>query len=102
MEKHLRGKAFLRGNRDCHSLGTEGCGKFKFGEVSVQICQNCLRENQSNQIFHYTRCITPKRVTTFRAHPRIIAPGQHNFIRRNIAAVASRWQHCVRFDRPEI
>ena len=28
-------------------MGTEGCRKFKFGEVSVQICQNFLRENQA-------------------------------------------------------
>ena len=29
-------------------------------------------------------------------------PGQHSFFRRNLAAVASRRQHCVQFDRPEI
>ena len=36
------------------------------------------------------------------AHLRIIAPGQHSSIKRNVATVASHWQHCVRFDRPEI
>ena len=36
------------------------------------------------------------------AHLRVTAPGQHSSFRRNVAAVASCWQHCVRFDRPEI
>ena len=49
-------------------------------------------------IFHYTRCTTPKRVTGLRVHFRVIAPGQHSFFQRNIAAVASLWQHCVQFD----
>ena len=31
------------------------------------------------------------------AHFRGFARGQH---RRNVAAVANRWQHCVQFDRP--
>ena len=34
--------------------------------------------------------------------PRQCALGQQSSFRRNIAAVASRWLHCVRFDRPEI
>ena len=58
--------------------------------------------NQINQIFHYTRWITPKRVTSWRAYLRVVAPGQHSSFRRKVAAVASRWQHCVRFDWPEI
>ena len=37
-----------------------------------------------------------------RANFRVIAPGQHNSFQRNVAAVASRWQHRVQFDRPEI
>ena len=36
------------------------------------------------------------------AHLLVIAPGQHSSFWRNVAAVANRWQHCVRFDRPEI
>ena len=36
------------------------------------------------------------------AHLRVIAPGQHRSFWRNVAAVASRWQHCAQFDRPEI
>ena len=31
-----------------------------------------------------------------------LAPGHHCSFRRNVAAVASRWQHCIRFDLPEI
>ena len=57
--------------------------------------------NYQIKSFIYTRCNTPKRVTSLRAHLRVsIAPGQHSSFRRNVAAVASRWQHCVRFDRP--
>ena len=56
-----------------------------------------------NQIFYYTRCFTPKRVTSWRGpYPRHCTDGQHSSFRRNAVAVASRWQHCVRFDRPEI
>ena len=28
------------------------------------------------------------------AHLRVIVPEQHSFFGRNVAAVASRWQHC--------
>ena len=45
-------------------------------------------------LFHSTHCNTPKRGTSFGTH-RVTAPGQHSFFRRNIAAVASRWQPCV-------
>ena len=54
-------------------------------------------------IFHYTRCITPKRATSLRSpSPRHCACGQRSSFRRNVAAVASRWHNCVQFDRPEI
>ena len=33
---------------------------------------------------------------------RVIAPGQHRSIWRNVATVASRWQHYAQFNRPEI
>ena len=42
-----------------------------------------------NQIFHYTRCITPKRVTSWRGFPRHCAREQNNFVRRNVAALSS-------------
>ena len=54
------------------------------------------------QIFDYARCIKPKRVTSLRAHFHLIAPGQHSFFRTIVTTVGSRWQNCVRFDRPEI
>ena len=55
-----------------------------------------------NQIFHYTCCITPNRVTSLRGpSPRHCDCGQHSSF-RNIAAAASRRQQCIRFDRPEI
>ena len=57
--------------------------------------------NQINQIFHYTRCITLKRVTSFRGpSPRHCACGQHNSLRRNVAAVANRWKHCDQLTGP--
>ena len=45
---------------------------------------------------------TSKGVTTFGAHLCVIAPKQLSCFWRNVAAMASRWQHCVRFCRPEI
>ena len=49
--------------------------------------------HQSNQIFHYTSCITRKRVTSLRGPSlRYCACGQRSVFRRNVAAVASRWQ----------
>ena len=53
-------------------------------------------------MFRCTRCITPKRETSWRAHIRVIALRQLSFFRRDVAAVASRWQFGVRFDRPEV
>ena len=29
-------------------------------------------------------------------------PGQHNSFQRNVTAVASRWQQCVRFEQPKV
>ena len=51
-----------------------------------------------SQIFYYIHCTMPKRVASWRGHFRIIAPWQHSFFRRNVVPVASRWQHCVRFE----
>ena len=36
------------------------------------------------------------------AHLRVIAPRQHSSIGRYAAAVASRWEHCVRFNGPRL
>ena len=36
------------------------------------------------------------------AHFLTIAPGQHSSFPKYVAAVVSRWQHCVQFDRPGI
>ena len=36
------------------------------------------------------------------AYIRVTAPGQHSSFRRNVVAVASLWQHCVRFDRAKL
>ena len=53
----------------------------------------------SNQIFHYSRCVTPNSVTIFCRQFCVIVSGQSScFFRRNVATVASHWQHCVQFD----
>ena len=36
------------------------------------------------------------------AHFRVLGSGQHSFFWRNVAAMASRWQNCVRFNQLEI
>ena len=40
------------------------------------------------QIFHYTRCIAPNRVTSWWVHFRVFAPEKHSF-RRNVSAMAT-------------
>ena len=54
------------------------------------------------QIFHYTRWITSKRVTRWRGpFPRHYARTTQLFSKKCRSGY-NRWQHCVRFDRPEI
>ena len=53
----------------------------------------------SKSNLHYTRRITPKRVTSSGAHVRGLAPGLAQ-LRRNVAAVASRWQYCADLTGP--
>ena len=63
---------------------------------------NC-NKNVKNQIFYYYNCMTPKRITCLRGlYSRHCASKQHSSFWRNIAAMKSRWQNCVPFDRPEI
>ena len=48
-----------------------------------------------NQTFHYTRCITTKRVMSLLGpSPSNCTCGQHCSF-RNVAAVAGHWQHYV-------
>ena len=55
-----------------------------------------------DQIFYYTRWITPKRVTSWRGpSPRHCARATQ-LLSKKCRSGGSRWQHCVRFDRPEI
>jgi len=64
--------------------------------LKVKIIQNL------NQTFHYTRRITPKRVTSLRC------PSPHHSAKAaqpicvGVEAVANRLQYCVRFGRPGI
>ena len=48
-----------------------------------------MSKNKIKSNIHYTCNITPKRVKT----PRLVAGAKQ--LRRNVAAVASRWRHCV-------
>ena len=62
-----------------------------------------LKQIKIKSIFHYTRCITPKRVTILRgSSPRHYARATQIFLEKCRRSGASRWQHCVRFDRQEI
>ena len=45
-----KGKVFLKGNLNWYILGTDGHRKLKFGEVSLRICQNFLRQTQAKKI----------------------------------------------------
>ena len=78
--------------------------KISLLKSSVLVLLEFWMKNFQINSYHllYTRCNTPKRVTSLRGpSPRHCARAT-SFFRRNVAAVASRWQHCVRFDRPEI
>jgi len=53
-----------------------------------------------NQTFHYTRRITPKRVTSWRCPTPRRSARQHSYADRCIVeAAANRLQRCVRFSR---
>ena len=57
----------------------------------------------SNLPIDYSGVITSKRVTNLQAHFwRHSAQAEYIYFWRNVAVVASRWQLCARFDRPEI
>ena len=43
--------------------------------------------------------LSPKRVKSLRGSPPRHCDQAAQLLRRNVAAAASRWQHCVRFDR---
>ena len=56
---------------------------------------------KSKSNLHFTRGITPKRVTELRGpSPRLSAWATQ--LRRNVAAVASRWRHCADLTGPGI
>ena len=56
-----------------------------------------------NQIFHYTRCITPKRASSLWGPiPASLRRVNTALFEKKVAAVASCCQHCVQFDQPKI
>ena len=70
-----------------NSNSTEVGSEFPVYSSEVQLPFSTL----ADQIFHYTRCITPKRVSSLRdLSPRHCAQ-QNSSFRRNVASVASRW-----------
>ena len=70
-------------------------------DTKLFFTQNFLLKIKSN--LDYTRFIkfvvVPKRGSEWQGPtPRLSARAMQ--LQRNVAAVASRWLHCVRFDRP--
>ena len=64
--------------------------------VKDYTCQNKHLLEIFNQIFCYTRSVTPKIATSLRGvSPHRYAWAQLSSYRRNVAAVAIRWQQCV-------
>ena len=66
------------------------------GTISLK---NEIHSNQ-NQIFIILAVLRWSVWRFCAAHLRVIAPGQHSLFWRNVAAVASRWQHCARLTGP--
>ena len=56
------------------------------------------------QIKSFTMLVVQRRSVwqVYGANFRFTAPGQHSYLRTNVAVMASHWQHCVWFDGPEI
>ena len=55
------------------------------------------------QMFHYTRFITPKRVTSLRgSSPRHCAWATQLFSKKCRSGVESHWQLCLRFDHYDL
>ena len=57
-----------------------------------------LNQNLSWHSLHYAEACNEFAGPIFES----LRPGKHSSFWRNVAAVVSRWQHCVRFDRSEI
>ena len=71
------------------------------GSFRTHACDSVLEIKQIKSfIMLALLCRSVKRVCGL--NPRVIAPGQHSSFRRNVAVVSSRWQRCIRFDRPDI
>ena len=71
------------------------------GQKIPSLC-NSVYQNQKSNLSLYSLYYAEACNELAGLHLRVIAPGQHSFFRRNVAAVASCWQHCVRFDRLKI
>ena len=69
--------------------------EIKFFAYGCGVYVQHLPKLKSN--LHYTRDITPKRVTSSGIHLRGLGPGQHSS-----EETSEGWRHCVRFDQPGI
>ena len=61
--------------------------------------ETSIYEIKSN--FYYTRCVMPQRVTSCRGPSPLNFARATQLLSKKCCSGASRWQHCVRFDRPE-
>ena len=71
------------------------------GKVASLSGNRCCQLVQ-NQIFHHDRCIALKRVTSLQGPSSRHHAQATQLLLRNVAPVASLWQHCARFDRADI
>ena len=87
---------------------SSGNSKFVFQLLFALVESECKLGLTKYSVFqsnHGTRCTTTKRVTSFLGlSPRHCARATQLLLKKygKGAAVASRWQLCVRFDQPEI
>ena len=101
-EKTVQGRGLAAGQtkKKTQNISSIWIGRMSFCDHGfVQVSLEKIKESQ----LHYTCCITPKRVTSLRgSSTRYCACKKHSSFGKNVAATASRWQHCIKFDRPEI
>ena len=86
------------------SLGkTSFCLTFNTVRIDCSFFSNSIKNVYPRKLLKMKRNQTQIEIFfTLVVLRRVIAPGQHSFYRRNVAAVTSHWQHCVRFDRSKI
>ena len=92
------GRLQLHGSRWWQIVEEQNLMKRQKKKRKILLSTNVILYTYVKSNIFCTRCITPKRVTSLRGL-RVLVPGQNNF-RKNVAAMASHWQHCVRLIGP--